>query len=148
MMENWEQYYRDEIENQPIIDGDGTTPTDIDFEAPILERYNQTLKYRIHLYRDPKYMTELFYKFEQICSNYKFPLFFLLDFEVYQRAKNWEMNGKPIKNYEGAFYKYSLNKKKRMIEQGSWNGANIENYEYCGAWEYRAYRTNHHKKRT
>ena len=135
-LEPWERYY---IEN--VVEGNsnsgGTTPENLDIEAPISERYKQIKLFRILGYpkQARRERTKMFFDLEAICRAHSFPLFFTLDFEEYQNKKRWTMNGETIKNIKGAFYKFSKAKRERMRENGAWRGHEMENYTYCGANE-------------
>ncbi len=135
--DSWKAYYRQEIENVQKMPGGKYNPFCLDFEKTISERYEQIKKYRILLYggNERQIVTKFIFQFENICKNYGFPLFFVLDFEAYQAGKNWKYDGKPIKNVNGAFFKYAVKKRERMIDSGAWQGEDMENYVYCGANE-------------
>jgi len=135
--DSWRAYYRQEIENVRQMPGGKYNPFGLDADAPISERYEQIKKYRILLYGGEfrQIVTMFLFQFENICENYGFPLFFVLDFEAYQAGKSWKYEGKPIKNVNGAFYRYAVKKRERMINSGAWQGEDMENYMYCGANE-------------
>ena len=131
----WEQYYIEKVQGNE--NGGGTTPENIDLNAPISQRYEQIKLFRILGYRKEfrRARTKMFFELEDICRAYLFPLFFVLDFEEYQTKRRWSINGKEIKNIKGAFYRFAIAKRERMREAGAWRGHKMENYMYCGAWE-------------
>lgn len=140
----WETYYKECIEEFKDLkgedmDGNGITPDEIcDYlDKPVIERYFIIKTYRIMLYDpgDRKEMTRIFYDLETVCASYFFPAFFVLDFEKYQNEREWKINGQPIRNIKGAFYKWANAKRSRMIEAETWEGDNMEKYRHCGAWE-------------
>lgn len=142
-MENWEIYYIDEIKDKDPIEGDTFTPSNMDFEAPILDRYEQIKKYRILLYpaKSRLNITKMFFDLEKVCKNFGFPLFFVIDFEQYQTKNKWTYQGQKIQNVKGAFFGFANAKKQSMRNKGKWLGPNIENYMYCGSWENRTEKT-------
>lgn len=131
----WEQYYIENVEGNQ--DGGGTTPENINLNAPISQRYEQIKLFRILGYQEcaRRERTKMFFNLEDICRAHFFPLFFVLDFEEYQTKKRWTCNGKPIENINGAFYQYAKTRRERMKKEGVWRGHEMENYKYCGAWE-------------
>ena len=139
--ETWLDYYRHEIEGKEAPKYNGPSPAEIDILRPINERYAQIKKYRILLYSEPrrKSVTKNIFDFENICIKYEFPLFFVLDFEEYQALRKWTINGQPIRNVNGAFYRFCIRKRERLKECGAWRGPYLENYLYCGAYENRGH---------
>ena len=135
ILETWEQYYIENVEGNQ--NGGGTTPENIDMDAPISQRYEQIKLFRILGYKKEfrRARTKMFFDLENICRAYLFPLFFVLDFEEYQTQRRWGINGKKIQNIKGAFYRFANAKRERMQSSGAWRGSQMENYEYCGAWE-------------
>ena len=133
----WEQYYIENVEGNQ--NGGGTTPENIDLDAPISQRYEQIKLYRILGYQEHarRERTKMFFELEDICRAHFFPLFFVLDFEEYQTKRRWELNGEKIKNIKGAFYLFAKAKRERMRAAGVWHGHKMENYKFCGAWECR-----------
>ena len=130
-------YYKHNIEGKERMDGDGFTPYSLDMSAPITERFMLIKRYRILLYK-PQFreqITKMFITLEFICNKFFFPLFFVLDFEQYQTSKEWKIDGRPIKNIEGVFYRYALARRERMKESGAWKGHEMRNYDFCGAFE-------------
>ena len=135
-LEPWERYYIDNVLGNQ--NGGGTTPENIDLAAPISERYEQIKLYRILGYQEHarRERTKMFFELEDICRAHFFPLFFVLDFEEYQTKRRWDLNGEKIKNINGAFYLFAKAKRERMREAGAWRGHEMENYKFCGAWEF------------
>lgn len=133
----WEQYYIEKVQGNQ--NGGGTTPENIDLNAPISQRYEQIRLYRILGYQEHarRERTKMFFELEDICRAHFFPLFFVLDFEEYQTKRRWELNGEKIKNIKGAFYRFANAKRERMRAAGTWRGHEMEKYKFCGAWECR-----------
>lgn len=71
-------------------------------------------------------------EFERICTAHYFPHFFVLDFFDYSRRNGWKINGEPIANPKGAFYRYARARRGRMTSGGTWNGPNMNDWEFCG----------------
>lgn len=133
--ETWEQYYIANVQGNE--NGVGTTPENIDLNSPISQRYEQIRLFRILGYKKEfrRSITKMFFDLETICRSYLFPLFFVLDFEEYQKKRRWMIDGKEIKNIKGAFYRFSLAKRERMRASGAWRGHEMENYKFCGSCE-------------
>lgn len=131
----WERYYIENVQGNE--NGGGTTPENIDLNAPISQRYEQIKLFRILGYKKEfrRARTKMFFELEDICRAHFFPLFFVLDFEEYQNERRWMINGKAIKNIKGAFYLFAKAKRERMRAAGSWRGHDMKKYVYCGAWE-------------
>lgn len=133
----WEDYYKREIEGAIQVEGDGVHPFGCFKERSTAKRYGLIKKYRILEYASGERAdaTKIFFILENICKAYFLPAFFVLDFEKYQKERGWTVNGKPIENLNGVFFRWAIAKRARMIKAGAWLGPDMENYKYCGAWE-------------
>lgn len=79
----------------------------------------------------------MFNDFEDICRRFGFPEFFILDWVAYQMRNGWNIDGRPISNPPGAFYKYANARRERMLNNEDWRGClwhgeNINDWIYCG----------------